>query len=358
MESLVDFKIPKRKLKGLLQDAQKSAEVIDLVYVSDKDPGIERVRKGDGFVYIKNGKRLTDKKEILRIKHLVIPPAWENVWICSSPNGHLQATGTDTKKRKQYLYHPAWCHFRNQTKFYQLIELGKKLPSIRLRLENDLSMPGLPVEKVLAAVVMIMQQTSIRVGNNIYEKLYGSFGLTTLKDKHVKVNGSTVRFCFKGKKGVYHQIDLKSVKLARIVKQCRDIPGKELFQYYDEHGERRSLDSGTVNEYIKRICCDSFTTKDFRTWTGTVHAIEALKELGYCESESDAKKKTAEALDIVAKRLGNTRTICKKYYVHPIILDLFASNELQKFLQAEKRRTIDGLSEVENILMDILESEK
>lgn len=358
METLVDFKVSKKKLKGLLQDAQKSAEIIDLVYVSDKDPGIERIKHGKGFVYFKNGKEVTNETEFLRITRLVIPPAWENVWICSLPNGHLQATGIDTKKRKQYLYHPAWCTFRNQTKFYQLLAFGEKLPSIREQLEKDLARTGLPVEKVLAAVVMIMQQTSIRVGNNMYEKLYGSFGLTTLKDKHVTVNGSTVKFCFKGKKGVYHEIDLKSAKLARIVKQCKDIPGKELFQYYDENGGRRSLDSGMVNEYIKNICCDNFTTKDFRTWTGTVYTIEAFKELGCCESDADAKKKTVQALDMVAKRLGNTRAICRKYYVHPAILDLFAKRELEKFLQGENTSKIEGLSEMESVLMNILGSLK
>jgi len=356
METFPEIKISKRKLKGLLHDAEKSAAVIDLVYVSDRDPGIERLKRGKGFIYVQNGKQITEEKALLRIKKLVIPPAWENVWICSLPNGHLQATGTDTKKRKQYLYHPAWCAFRNQTKFFQLLAFGKKLPSIRKQLQADLSKPGLPFEKVLAAVVTIMQYTSIRVGNSMYEKLYGSFGLTTLKDKHVKVNGNTVKFCFKGKKGIYHEIDLKSAKLARIVKQCRDIPGKELFQYYDEEGVKKSIDSGMVNDYIKKICCDSFTTKDFRTWTGTVYAIEALKEFECCESESEIKKKTVEALDIVARRLGNTRAICKKYYVHPIVLDLFTSNQLHKHLLSDNIKTIDGLSEVETILMKILES--
>jgi len=356
METFSDIKISKRKLKGLLHDAEKSAEVIDLVYVSDKDPGIERIKRGKGFTYVENGKQITAEKELLRIRNLVIPPAWENVWICTLPNGHLQATGTDTKKRKQYLYHPAWRMFRNQTKFFQLLAFGKKLPSIRQQLETDLSKAGLPVEKVLAAVVTIMQHTSIRVGNSMYEKLYGSFGLTTLKDKHVKVNGNTVKFCFKGKKGIYHEIDLKSAKLARIVKQCRDIPGKELFQYYDDEGVKKSIDSGMVNEYIKKICCDSFTTKDFRTWTGTVYTIEALKEFGGCESEGEIKKKTVEALDIVARRLGNTRAICKKYYVHPMVLDLFAGSQLGKYFEGETIKTIDGLSEDETILMNILES--
>ena len=357
MDTVAEFKISKRKLKGLLQDAEKSAAVIHLVYVSDKDPGIERVKRGKNFVYIKNGEKVTDKKELSRIKQLVIPPAWEKVWICSLTNGHLQATGIDAKGRKQYLYHRAWSDFRNQTKFYQLLAFGKKLPSIREQLEKDLAKPGLPLIKLLAAVVMIMQQTSIRVGNSMYEKLYGSFGLTTLKDKHVKVNGNSVKFCFKGKKGVYHEVDLKSARLARIIKQCKDIPGKELFQYYDVEGEKRSLDSGMVNEYIRNICCDNFTTKDFRTWTGTVYTIEALKELGCCETDAEAKKKIMQALDIGAKRLGNTRTVCKKYYVHPVILEMFTNKQLDALFQNEKDKNFEKLSEAENILMKILESE-
>jgi DNA topoisomerase-1 len=356
METITDFNISKRKLKGLLQDAEKSAGIINLVYVSDKDPGIERVKQREKFVYMKNGKRVKDKKDLLRIKQLVIPPAWENVWICSLANGHLQATGVDTKKRKQYRYHSLWCRFRNQTKFYQLLAFGKKLPAIREQLEKDLAKPGLPLEKVLAAIVMIMQQTNIRVGNNVYEKLYGSFGLTTLKDKHVKINGNTVKFSFKGKKGVYHEIDLKSARLARIVKQCKDIPGKELFQYYDENNEKRSIDSGMVNEYIKNMCCDNFTTKDFRTWTGTVYAIEVFKESDNYETESERKKKIIEALDSVAKRLGNTRTVCKKYYVHPVILDMYASAQLEKFFKVKENDAVEKFSEAENILMKILEA--
>lgn len=356
MKTSVGLKVPRRKLKGLLQDTEKSAEVINLVYVSDKDPGIERSRHGKNFFYTKNGKRLTDKNDLLRIRRLVLPPAWENVWICSLSNGHLQATGFDVKKRKQYKYHSLWSEFRNQTKFYQLLEFGKKLPAIRDRLAKDLSKPGLPLEKVLAASVMIMQETNMRVGNNVYEKLYGSFGLTTLKDKHVKINGNSVKFCFKGKKGIYHEIDLKSSKLARIVKQCRDIPGKELFQYYNENGERRSIDSGMVNEYIKNICCDNFTAKDFRTWTGSVYAIEAFKELGCCETETEKKKRIIQALDAVAKRLGNTRAVCKKYYIHPTIEELYSNGVLDKFFQEKETREKNHFSAAEHILMQILEN--
>ena len=355
MKTNTRFKLPKRKLKGLLQNTEKSAEIINLVYVSDKDPGIGRSRRGKNFIYIKKGKRVTDKNDLSRIRKLVIPPAWENVWICSQSSGHLQATGFDVKKRKQYKYHSLWSEFRNQTKFSQLLAFGKKLPAIREQLSKDLSKAGLPVEKVLAASVMIMQETNIRVGNDVYEKLYGSFGLTTLKDKHVTINGNSVKFCFKGKKGVYHEIDVKSAKLARIVKQCRDIPGKELFQYYNENGERKPIDSGMVNEYLKNICCDNFTTKDFRTWMGSAHAITALKELGFCETETEKKKRIVQAFDIVAKRLGNTRAVCKKYYVHPIIEELYSNGRLETFLQ-KKTESKDRFSEAEHILLQILEA--
>jgi len=355
MKTITRFKVPQRKLEGLLQNTEKSAELINLVYVSDKDPGIGRFRRGRNFVYKKSGKRITDKSDLARIRKIVIPPAWENVWICSLSNGHLQATGLDAKKRKQYKYHSLWSEFRNQTKFSQLLAFGKKLPAIREQLSKDLSKPGLPVEKVLAASVMIMQETNIRVGNDVYEKLYGSFGLTTLKDKHVKINGSLVKFCFKGKKGIYHEIDVKSAKLARLVKQCRDIPGKELFQYYSENGERKAIDSGMVNEYLKNICCDNFTTKDFRTWMGSAHAIAALKELGFCENETEKKKRIIQAFDLVAKRLGNTRAVCKKYYVHPVIEELYSSGRLETFFR-KKKENRDQFSEAENILLKILET--
>jgi DNA topoisomerase I len=354
--NLDKIKIPKRKLKDLLQDGVKSAEIINLIYVSDKDRGITRVKKGKGFIYLKDDKIINDKNEIARIRSLVIPPAWQQVWICALPNGHLQATGYDTKNRKQYLYHPLWSRFRNQTKYLGLLEFGKKLPSIREQLEKDLAKPGLPLEKILSAIVNIMQHTNIRVGNNEYEKLYGSFGLTTLKDKHVTINGSHVKFSFKGKKGIYHEVDLKSRKLANIIRQCRDIPGKELFQYYDENGERRSIDSGMVNDYIKRISGENFTTKDFRTWTGTANAISVLREIGFCETESESKKKIVEALDIVAKRLGNTRSVCKKYYVHPRIFDLYCSKELEKYCEKKTEQADSKLSEDECILLKILAS--
>ena len=356
MDITSDVKVSKLKLKGLLQDAPKSAEIISLVYVSDKDPGITRVKRGKGFAYLKNESTIRNKKDLERIRRLVIPPAWQNVWICSLENGHLQATGYDSKTRKQYLYHRLWSEFRNQTKFFNLLEFGKKLPSMREQLEKGLARPGLPLEKILAAIVTIMQHTNIRVGNNEYEKLYGSFGLTTLKNKHVAINGSHVKFSFKGKKGIYHEVDMKSRKLANIIRQCKDMPGKELFQYYDDNGEKRSIDSGMVNDYIKQMTGGDFTTKDFRTWTGTANAISVLKELGYCETETESKKKIAEALDIVAKRLGNTRMVCKKYYVHPKVLELYCSKELEKYCEKASHSNGNKLSEEECILLKILEA--
>jgi DNA topoisomerase-1 len=354
------LKLPKRKLRSIIKDAAKAASAVDLIYVSDSQPGINRIKRGRSFTYLLGNEKLTDKEELKRIKKLVIPPAWKNVWICKIPNGHLQATGLDAKNRKQYRYHPLWNILRNHTKFYRLRDFGKALPHIRLQLENDLAKPGLPIEKVLATVVSLMERTNIRVGNNLYEKLYGSYGLTTLKDKHVKINGSQVRFTFVGKKGIEHDISIKSKRLAKIVQQCRDIPGKELFQYYDENKTRHCIDSGVVNNYIHKISGGDFTAKDFRTWAGTVQALLAFKELGFFETQKETKKKVVEALDIVAHQLGNTRTVCKKYYVHPIVISLYESRELQKYLsgldEIEVTDNKADLTTEEKVLMKILEA--
>ena len=347
--------ISAKRLQRIVHDTAKTAAAIQLVYVNDSEPGIQRIQQGSSFTYTLNGRRVKDKNVLLRIKHLVLPPAWTNVWICAKEHGHLQATGYDARNRKQYRYHNLWNYFRNQTKFFHLAAFGEALPALRKQLEADLALTGLPMQKVLAAVIMIMQHTSIRIGNNSYEKLYGSFGLTTLKDKHVAIDGSTVRFSFKGKKGVYHDVQLKSRKLSKLIKQCRDIPGKELFQYYDEQGQRHAIDSGMVNDYIKHATQGSFTAKDFRTWIGTVEAIGILKEAGCEETATAAKRKIATALDEVAKRLGNTRTVCKKYYVHPTVLEMFEDKRLEQY--CSKQFALDnGLTENENILMDILQS--
>jgi Topoisomerase IB len=354
------LKITKRKIRSIGTDPEKTAKAVNLVYVSDTQPGITRVKNGDRNEYFYKDKKIEDDEELLRIKHLVIPPAWENVWICKLENGHLQVTGIDVRKRKQYKYHAQWNAARNHTKFYRLLDFGKVLPSIRLQLEEHLSLPGLSQEKVLAAVVSLMEQTNIRVGNNFYEKLYGSFGLTTLKDKHVQISGSNLKFSFVGKKGVPHNISIKNKKLSKIVQKCRDIPGKELFQYFDEQGERHSIDSGMVNEYIRKISGADFTAKDFRTWAGTIRAFLALKAMGCCETQTETKKRIVEALDIVSGHLGNTRTVCKKYYVHPLILSLYENRKIEKYISElddiMKDDNKADLTAEEKIVMKILEN--
>src|SRR5579862_22172 len=358
IEDIAEFS--KRKIKSIVHDAVKTAKAINLVYVSDQGPGIRRVRSGKTFKYLSGKSVLSDKVDLLRIKSLVIPPAWENVWICPLANGHLQATGTDVKKRKQYRYHPNWNLLRNQTKFYHTYEFGKVLPAMRSQIQKDLSLPGLPAQKVLATVVSLMERTNIRVGNITYERLYGSYGLTTLKDKHVTLEGNTIGFTFKGKKGVEHIINLKSKKLAEIVKRCRDIPGKELFQYYNEKGERKSIDSGMVNDYIKNISGSNFTAKDFRTWSGTVQSLIAFKELGFFESQTEARKKITEAFKIVSRQLGNSPNVCKKYYVHPVIINLYETKGLERYIAQLDQDGVNDvkadLSREEIIVMKILES--
>lgn len=352
--------ISKRKIRSLLKSPVKTAEAVNLVYLSDNAAGIERRNVEGGFEYYYQGKKVTDDETLLRIKRLVLPPAWENVWISPKENGHLQATGLDTKKRKQYKYHASWNALRNHTKFYRLYQFGLVLPELRLKLEKHLSLSGLPLDKVLATVVSVMERTNIRVGNCSYEKANGSYGITTLKDKHVKINGTSIKFSFKGKKGVYHDISIKSKRLASIVKRCQDIPGKELFQYIDENGIRKDIDSGMVNDYIKSVGDGNFTAKDLRTWSGTVQALLAFKELGLSETQTQTKRNVVQALDMVATALGNTRTVCKKYYVHPLLISLYETKALEKYLknldelEADDDKT--GLTKEEKVLMNILKS--
>ena len=357
MEKIVE--LSHKEFLKLDKDYMKAAKAADLVYVNDKEPGINRLKKGKGFVYIYDNKPLRNKEEIERIKKLAIPPAWTNVWICSRENGHIQATGFDIRNRKQYRYHQFWHTLRNETKFHRLYEFGKLLPSIRLKLEEDLAKKELTEEKVIAMVVSLMERTYIRIGNDDYEKLYGSYGLTTLKDRHVKIDGDHIHFCFKGKKGIFHEVSIKNKRMAKMIRQCRDIPGKELFQYFDEDGNRKPVDSGMVNRYIKEASGGDFTAKDFRTWAGTLNIIRAFKAIGEAESEGDCKKNIVAALDEVSKKLGNTRTVCKKYYVHPGIIKLYEEKSLNKYLEElekiEKPDELTGLTTEEKVLMKILQ---
>src|SRR5207248_5923434 len=261
--------------------------------------------------------------EAQRIRALAIPPAWTDVWICPNPLGHLQATGRDARGRKQYRYHPRWREVRDEVKYGRLIKFAQTLPRIRARANADLRQSGLPREKVLAAVVQLLEKTLIRVGNEEYARENRSFGLTTMRDQHAKVAGSTVRFEFRGKSGIVHAVDLHDARLARIVKACRDLPGYELFQYVDEQGDRQVIDSADVNDYLREISGEDFTAKDFRTWAGTVLAAKALAAARAFSSTKEAKRNIVRAIESVAKRLGNTRTVCRKCYIHPAIFDAY-----------------------------------
>jgi DNA topoisomerase-1 len=301
------------------------AMAVGLRYVTDKDPGFCRRRYGKGFVYFDTaGRILRDEGHIARIKSLAIPPAWSDVWISPYSNSHLQVTGRDSKGRKQYRYHPHWSQTCNQTKFDRMLAFADALPIIRAQVNQDLSRPGLPREKVLATIVRLLETTLIRVGNEEYAKTNKSFGLTTMRDRHVKVDGATVRFSFKGKSGLKHTIDLRDRRLAGIVKRCQELPGQELFQYLDENGELRDVSSEDVNQYLREVTQQDFSAKDFRTWAGTLCMIAAMEE-ATSERDSAARSKSQliQAVKQVAKSLGNTPAVCRKYYIHPAVIEAY-----------------------------------
>jgi DNA topoisomerase-1 len=324
--------------------AAASARAAGLRYTTDCVAGIRRVRHGSTFRYFSaSGRRLTNREELDRIKSLVIPPAWEDVWICSDARGHLQATGRDARGRKQYRYHPKWREARDETKYYRMIGFAKALPKIRRRTLADLRRPGLCREKVLALIVQLLEKTLIRVGNDEYAKQNRSFGLTTLRDAHVNVQRGRVKFTFRGKSGVEHDIELDDPRLARIVKACRDIPGYELFQYYDEDGVRQTVGSGDVNAYLKEITGEDYTSKDFRTWAGTVLAAELLRGFDPCKSQTEAKRNIVRAIEDVSKRLGNTKAVCRKSYIHPDVLDAYSDGSLLKIVEKQPEAAVLAL---------------
>lgn len=334
----------------------QAAKDAGLRYVSDANPGIVRKRRGQGFRYIAaDGSPLRDDATLARIKSLAIPPAWTDVWICPSPKGHLQATGRDAKKRKQSRYHPRWRQVRDETKYERMLDFAAALPVIRNRVQHDLNLPELPREKVLATIVRLMEVTLIRVGNAEYARENHSYGLTTMRNRHVRVHGSRVTFNFKGKSGVRHTIDVNNRRLAKIVAQCLDIPGYELFQYVDDAGEHRTIDSADVNEYLREATNRDFTAKDFRTWAGTVLACAALEEIGSFESETEAKKNVVRAIQQVAERLGNTPSVCRKCYVHPAVVEHYLSGAFAK--AADKvaiQEELDCLRKDELALVELL----
>lgn len=337
------------------------ARAAKLTYVNDTMPGIARRQKGDRYEYIDpKGSLIDDGATLERIRRLALPPAYQHVWICPRPNGHLQATGIDTKGRKQYRYHANWNAARSETKFHRMIAFGEKLPLLRKQLQQDLKQRTLSKEKVIAIALSVMEQTLIRVGNAAYEKEYGSYGLTTLKNRHVKAQGDALRFSFKGKKGIYHDITLRDRRLTRLVKACRELPGKELFQYLDEAGDRHSIDSGMVNTYLQETMGDEFSAKDFRTWAGTTNALRLLIELEPCSSDKEAKKNVNTVLDEVAHRLGNTRTVCRKHYVHPQLLEAYECQDLNPYIKRRnrfKQSSPTGLDGVEKMLLAFLKEQ-
>jgi DNA topoisomerase-1 len=304
-------------------------------------------------VFDARGRKVRDRAVLQRVARLAIPPAWTDVWICPDPQGHLQATGRDAKGRKQYRYHPDWMALRNQTKYERLLRFGTALVPLRKRTERDLALSGLPREKVLATVVRLLETTLIRIGNPAYVKQNQSHGLTTLRDRHVEVVGQRLRFNFKGKSGVAHAIEVEDPRLARIVRQCRDIPGYELFQYYDEEGEARTIGSGDVNAYLREAMGEDFTAKDFRTWAGTVEAAALLAAAGPQEAAKDARAAVVATIQEVAARLGNRPTTCRKYYVHPAVVEGFLHGGLFRALGRVKRRP--GLSRNESAVLTLLE---
>jgi DNA topoisomerase I len=325
--------MPSRRRRNTSPDPIESAQSAGLRYVSDTAPGIARRRAGKGFSYVgADGKRISDKKEIARIRALAIPPAYTDVWICPHPNGHIQATGRDARGRKQYRYHPRWREVRDETKFGRMLEFSRVLPAIRARVERDLSGPGLSREKVLATVVRLLECTGIRVGNDEYARANRSFGLTTLRSHHVEISGSKLRFQFRGKGGKIHDVALTDRRLARIVTHCQAVPGETLFQYVDADNVRQTVDSGDVNQYLREITSEEFTAKDFRTWAGTIQAVGALQELGPADTERGAKSTILKAIDLVAERLNNTRAVCRKYYVHPAVFETYQAGTMLEAL--------------------------
>ncbi|HVE54456.1 MAG TPA: DNA topoisomerase IB [Ramlibacter sp.] len=342
-------------------DPREAAESAGLLYVTDEDRGIRRERKGDAFVYYKpNGDPLTDEATLERVRKLAIPPAYADVWICPKANGHLQATGRDARGRKQYRYHPQFRELRESTKYEHMMEFARTLPAIRAKLAEHMALRGLPREKVLATVVHLLETTLIRVGNDDYARTNKSYGLTTLRNPHVKVDGAELRFQFKGKSGKTWRLQVKDRRIAKIVRACQDLPGQRLFQYRDSAGEAREVTSADVNAYLREVTGADITAKDFRTWAGTVMAALALREFEAFDTQAAQKKNLKAAIERVSSRLGNTPTICRKCYIHPEILNAYVEGnlllEVKEKVEEELREDLATLKPEEAAVLAMLEA--
>ncbi|MCB2052998.1 MAG: DNA topoisomerase IB [Geminicoccaceae bacterium] len=328
------------------EDLAGEAKAAGLHYVSDETPGITRRRAGKGFAYYRpDGSRITGDDERRRLNALAVPPAYRDVWLCPDPKGHIQATGRDDRGRKQYRYHDAWRAVREQTKFEHVLEFGRALPALRARVLDDMARPKLDLRKVVATVVRLLETTLIRVGNDEYARVNKSFGLTTLQNRHVDVNGSRLRFAFKGKSGLERELEIADPRIARAVRRIQDLPGRAVFQYVDEEGQRQKISSADVNAYLAEVTGGHFTAKDFRTWAGTVLAALALSEFESFDSETAAKRNVKAAIERVASKLGNTPAVCRRAYVHPEIIEAYLDGTLIAMLQ----------SEIESLLKDELQ---
>lgn len=331
-----------------------------LVYVNDEEPGISRRRSGKGFSYRgPDGTVIRDKALLARIRSLAIPPAWTGVWICPDPAGHIQATGRDAKGRKQYRYHPQFRQSREEAKYSHVLAFAKALPALRERIAADMDRRGLPREKVLATIVHLLETTLIRVGNADYAKQNRSFGLTTLRNRHVAVAGTALRFRFKGKSGREWDLGIRDRRVAAIIRRCQELPGQQLFQYLDEDGKRQAITSADVNAYLREVTGQDITAKDFRTWAGTVLAAMALKEFGSIDSQAQAKRNIRAAIEHVAGRLGNTVTICRKCYIHPEVIAAYAPNEpflptVEEKVEAALREDLSALRPEEAAVLAFL----
>jgi DNA topoisomerase I len=341
------------------RESRDAAASAGLRYVTDRQPGIRRVRVGSGFRYVTpEGSTVRAAADLQRIRSLAIPPAWRDVWICPLANGHLQATGRDARRRKQYRYHPRWREVRDESKYGRIVEFATALPQLRKRTAADIAGPTLSRRKVLAVVVQLLEKTLIRVGNDEYARDNRSFGLTTMQDGHARVSGSTVRFRFRGKSGKFHDISFNDPRLALIVRRCQELPGRELFQYLDDDGNVQDIGSADVNDYLREVTGREFTAKDFRTWTGTVLAARALHELKEFTSAAQAKRNVLSAVEAVAGILGNTRSVCRKCYIHPAIIDAYMDRTLAQSLSARVAQRLAhsaSLSRTETAVLALLQ---
>ncbi len=345
------------EIDNLINDPEQAAKVANLIYISEANLSVARKKCGRGYTYNRNGKKILTDRELDRYKSLVIPPAWKKVRISHLPNGHLQVVGLDEKSRKQYIYHPTWSELRNRTKFFKMISFGKALPKIRQQVDQDLDLPEMSENKILALIIRLMEETHIRVGNEYYAKHNKTYGLSTLRTRHVKTSKSDMKFEFIGKKGKEHSVTITNKKLIKMVNQCEEIPGWELFKFYDEYGEKRTVDSSMINNYIQKISGDNFTAKDFRTWAASKIFFETLYENGYHEEEKENKAAILDAIDAAAEGLGNTRSVCRSYYVHPFIVENYESGEIVSYFKKIKEEEVfdsSSLSSSEKIMLDII----